>query len=125
MRMDGVSCLRRPSADGDHTHALVAEQSQSFPDNLVALLGHCRAWNCSAQNAWSAAGMMMGSLYVEIRVPSAAFSRPAESTHSSQGLEAQILSHSQAEVGLGVEGSLGATRPKFDILRVILDRGES
>src|SRR6267378_5989068 len=44
-----VSCLRRRNADGDHTHALVAEQSQSFPDNLVALLGHSRAWNCSTQ----------------------------------------------------------------------------
>jgi hypothetical protein len=32
--------LRRPSADGDHTHALVAEESHSFPDNLVALFGH-------------------------------------------------------------------------------------
>jgi hypothetical protein len=47
MRMGGVSCLRRRSADGDHTHALVAQQSQSFPDNLVALLGKIRAWNCS------------------------------------------------------------------------------
>jgi hypothetical protein len=42
---------RQRSADGDHTHALVAQQSQSFPDNLVALLGHSRAWNCSTQNA--------------------------------------------------------------------------
>jgi hypothetical protein len=37
--MGGVSCWRQRSADGDHTHALVAEQSHSFPDNLVALLG--------------------------------------------------------------------------------------
>src|ERR1700730_15272014 len=51
MRMGGVSCLRRRSADGDHTHALVAEQSRSFPDNLVALLGHGRAWNYSAETA--------------------------------------------------------------------------
>src|SRR6516162_10222168 len=42
---------RRRSADGDPTHALVAQQSQSIPDNLVALLGHRRAWNCSTQNA--------------------------------------------------------------------------
>src|ERR1700676_893000 len=51
MRMSGVSCLRQRRADGDHTHALVAEQSHSFPDNLVALLGKIRAWNCSAENA--------------------------------------------------------------------------
>jgi len=49
MRIGGSPCLRRRNADGDHTHALVAEQSQSFPDNLVALLGHSRAWNCSTQ----------------------------------------------------------------------------
>jgi hypothetical protein len=30
-----------------HTHALFAEQSYSIPDNLVALLGDSRAWNCS------------------------------------------------------------------------------
>jgi hypothetical protein len=65
---------------------------------------------------------MMGSLYIETRA-SAAFSLPAESTHSSQGLEAQILSHSQTEVGLGVEGSSAVTMPEIDILRVILDRG--
>src|SRR6267143_3417180 len=51
-----VSCWRRRNADGDHTHALIAQQSQSFPDNLVALLGHSRAWNCSAINARSATG---------------------------------------------------------------------
>jgi hypothetical protein len=31
-----------------HTHALFADQSHSIPDNLVALLGYSRAWNCSA-----------------------------------------------------------------------------
>jgi hypothetical protein len=30
-----------------HTHALFADQSHSIVDNLVALLGHCRAWHCS------------------------------------------------------------------------------
>jgi hypothetical protein len=30
-----------------HTHALFADQSHSIPDNLVALLGYSRAWNCS------------------------------------------------------------------------------
>src|SRR5712675_2399366 len=57
MRMGGISCLRRRRADGDHTHALVAEQSQSFPDNLVALLGSIRAWNCSAENESFAVGV--------------------------------------------------------------------
>src|SRR5258705_11106903 len=50
MRMGGSPCLRRRNADGDHTHAFVAQQSHSFPDNLVALLAGIRAWNCSAQN---------------------------------------------------------------------------
>jgi hypothetical protein len=30
-----------------HTHALFAGQSHSIPDNLVALSGAIRAWNCS------------------------------------------------------------------------------
>src|SRR5262250_3216885 len=30
-----------------HTHALFAGQSHSIPDNLVALLSHSRARNCS------------------------------------------------------------------------------
>ena len=33
-----------------HTHALLAGQSHSIVDNLVALLGYSRAWNCSDQN---------------------------------------------------------------------------
>src|SRR5215469_3040773 len=46
--MGGFSWLaRRPAAAGDPTHALFAPQSHSIPDNLVALLGHSRAWNCS------------------------------------------------------------------------------
>jgi hypothetical protein len=36
-------------AAGDPTHALFADQSQSIPDNVVALLGRIRAWNCSAE----------------------------------------------------------------------------
>src|SRR5437868_4129886 len=51
MRMGRVSCLRRPVADGDHTHALVAAQSHSFPDNLVALFGHSGAQDYSAETA--------------------------------------------------------------------------
>src|SRR6476661_4330431 len=53
MRMGGSPCLRRRNADGDHTHALVAQQSHSFLDNLVALLAGIRAWNCSTQNTSS------------------------------------------------------------------------
>src|SRR5215472_7822336 len=33
------------------TDALLADQSHSIPDNLVALLSHSRAWNCSAETA--------------------------------------------------------------------------
>src|SRR6516162_8231151 len=48
MRMGGFSRLtRRRVPLVTHTHALFAGQSHSIPDNLVALLGHSRAWNCS------------------------------------------------------------------------------
>ena len=40
----------------DPTHALFADQSQSIPDNLVALLGRIGAWNYSAETARSAVG---------------------------------------------------------------------
>src|SRR5262249_19421702 len=46
--MGGFSWLvPRPAAAGDPTHALFAAQSHSIVDNLVALLRHRRAWNCS------------------------------------------------------------------------------
>src|SRR5215510_62952 len=35
------------------TDALFADQGHSIPDNLVALLAHSRAWNCSDPNAQS------------------------------------------------------------------------
>src|ERR1700736_6222023 len=57
--MGGVSCWRRHSADGDHTHALVAEQSHCFSDNLVALLGPIRALHCWTETAGSAAGVFL------------------------------------------------------------------
>src|SRR5271170_8120347 len=60
MRMGGVSCFRRPSADGDHTHALVEAQGHSFPSNLLALLGNGRAWNCLVQKS-SAVGVRFGA----------------------------------------------------------------
>jgi hypothetical protein len=59
--LGGSPCLPRRNADGDHTHALVAPQSHSYPDNLVALLAGIRAWNCSAPNARSAVGVEMHS----------------------------------------------------------------
>ena len=40
---------------GDPTHALFADQSQSIPDNLVALLSRIRASNYSAETAPPAA----------------------------------------------------------------------
>ena len=40
----------------DPTHALFADQSQSIPDNLVALFGRIRAWNYSAETTRSAVG---------------------------------------------------------------------
>src|SRR6516225_4597307 len=47
--MGGFSWLiPRPAAAGGPTHALFAAQSHSIVDNLVALLRHSRAWNCSA-----------------------------------------------------------------------------
>src|SRR5215470_8501455 len=48
MRMGGFSRLtRRRVPTVTHTDALFAGQSHSIPDNLVALLGTSRAWNCS------------------------------------------------------------------------------
>src|ERR1700730_6362200 len=71
--MGGISCLRRRSADGDHTHALVAQQSQSFPDNLVALLGHSRAWNCSAERDTRANVKVRYSAAFAVRLSSSGF----------------------------------------------------
>jgi hypothetical protein len=36
--------------EGDPTHALLSGQSQSIRDNVMALFGAIRAWNCSAAN---------------------------------------------------------------------------
>src|SRR5260370_14676388 len=54
--MSGRSRLTRRRFRRDPTHALFADQSHSFPDNLVALFGRIRAWNYSAETARSAAG---------------------------------------------------------------------
>ena len=43
---------RRTAAVGDATPALFADQSHSIVDNLVALLPHSRAWNCSVTVYW-------------------------------------------------------------------------
>src|SRR5438045_4186234 len=52
MRMGGVLLIDpAAAAAGDPTHALFADQSHSIPDNLVALLGAVRAWNCSLNTA--------------------------------------------------------------------------
>jgi hypothetical protein len=40
----------------DPTHALFADQSQSIPDNVMALFGLIGAWNYSAETACSAVG---------------------------------------------------------------------
>src|ERR1700680_3792852 len=50
------SLLAGGGAAGNATHALFADQSHSFPDNVVALLGYIRAWSCSAEPARSAVG---------------------------------------------------------------------
>src|SRR6516162_1363780 len=48
MRMGGSSSVvRRRVPLVTHTHALFDTQSHCIPDNLVASLGHSRAWNCS------------------------------------------------------------------------------
>src|SRR4051794_25839620 len=48
MRIVGSPCCPSGGAAGDPTDALLANQSHSIPDNLVALFGAPRAWNCSA-----------------------------------------------------------------------------
>src|ERR1700720_788120 len=52
--MSGGSRLTRRRFRRDPTHALFADQSHSFSDNLVALFGRIRAWNYSAETARSA-----------------------------------------------------------------------
>src|SRR6202047_5110937 len=54
--MSGCSRLTRRRFRRDPTHALFADQSQSIPDNLVALFDRIRAWNYSAETARSAVG---------------------------------------------------------------------
>src|ERR1700687_3909179 len=56
MRMSGSPYWTGGGASGNPTHALFADRSHSFPDNVVALLGYIRAWNCSAEPARSAVG---------------------------------------------------------------------
>src|SRR5207244_13403837 len=51
MRISGCPCLTRRRFRRDPTDALFADQSQSILDNLVALLRHSRAWNCSVGTA--------------------------------------------------------------------------
>src|SRR6202043_1188676 len=58
--MSGCSRLTRRRFRRDPTHALFADQSHSFPDNLVALLGQIGAWNYSADTA-RAAGSLLAS----------------------------------------------------------------
>src|ERR1700726_2745325 len=60
--MSGCSRLTRRRFRRDPTHALFADQSQSIPDNLVALLGPIRAWNYSAETAQSAAAFAADDL---------------------------------------------------------------
>src|ERR1700738_1073201 len=47
MRMGGFSWVSPRGTAGAPTHALFAGQSPSIPDNVMALLGQLRAWNCS------------------------------------------------------------------------------
>src|SRR5580704_11841865 len=54
--MSGCSRLTRRRFRRDPTHALFTDQSQSIPDNLVALLRRIRAWNYPAETAPSAVG---------------------------------------------------------------------
>jgi hypothetical protein len=50
MRMIGFSFVDPATAPPvTHYRALFAGQSHSIPDNLVVLLSHSRAWNCSAE----------------------------------------------------------------------------
>src|SRR5215469_13578173 len=52
MRMSGFSWFAPAAAAAGHpTDALFVGQSHSIVDNLVALLSHSRAWNCSAETA--------------------------------------------------------------------------
>src|SRR6185369_14695203 len=48
MRIVGSPVCAGGGSAGDPTDALLADHSHSIPDNLVALFGALRAWNCSA-----------------------------------------------------------------------------
>src|SRR4029077_21169277 len=50
MRIGGVLLIDLRGCAGDPTHALFRGQSQSIRDNVMALFGAIRAWNCSAAN---------------------------------------------------------------------------
>ena len=70
----------------DPTHALLADQSHSIPDNLMALLRRSGAWNCSTGNCgcterisshsseetmlWSVACLLWTGLLTTAQVPS-------------------------------------------------------
>src|SRR6202049_1273836 len=56
MRMSGSPYWTGGGASGNPTHALFADRSHSFPDQVVALFGYIRAWSCSAEPARSAVG---------------------------------------------------------------------
>src|ERR1700750_1405421 len=67
--MGGFSWLvRRPAAASDPTHALFAAQSHSIVDNLVSLLRHSPAWNCSVK--LSGFQSLIISVNSRFRVPS-------------------------------------------------------
>src|SRR5580700_7150389 len=69
--MSGCSRLTRRRFRRDPTHALFADQSQSIPDNLVALFGRIRAWNYSAETR-----TICGGLFAAQRVRNRRLSKP-------------------------------------------------
>src|ERR1700730_8434413 len=66
--MSGCSRLTRRRFRRDPTHALFADQSQSIPDNVVALFGRIRAWNYSAETTRSAVGLLPRGRGLKARV---------------------------------------------------------
>src|SRR3984893_5594956 len=66
--MSGCSRLTRRRFRRDPTHALFADQSHSFPDNLEALLGQIRAWNYSAGPARSAGSLFASQLVRKLEI---------------------------------------------------------
>jgi len=100
--MSGCSCLTRRQFRRDPTDALFADQSQSIRDNLAALFGCIRAWNCSVGNCSSTECGFRGK-------------SPANPDDLAQ--HSDLISLGVPLFGFPVSGSRASTSPSQRLLR--------